>query len=87
MAARVSKLVKQLYRVPESLIPRSAVSTKIFARTGRVVLPVSLAAGPEPARLDKRTRVMLVGLHVLRLASNPLLPSIEAQALEALLTS
>jgi len=85
MAARVSKLVKQLHRVPESLIPRSAVSTRIFARMGRVVLPVNLAVGPEPARLDKRTRVMLVGLHVLRLASNPLLPSIEAQALEALL--
>jgi len=54
--------VKQLYRVPESLIPRSAISTKIFARTGRVVLPVSLAVGPEPARLDKRTRVMLVAV-------------------------
>jgi len=48
---------------------------------------VSLAVGPEPVRLDKRTRVMLVGLHALRLAGNPLLPSIEAQALEALLTS
>ena len=58
VAARVSKLVKQLYRVPESLIPRSAVSTRIFARTGRVVLPVSLAVGPELARVDKRTRVI-----------------------------